>query len=134
MSKITFVLTQEMIDRHVSKLTNKELSVINKTCDIVGININKLWGASCKTDVSNCRKLLSLYFLKQKYTLVKIGKILRAIPLDHTSVIYSIKCAKNHYQRELQFKNWYNELACLKYESTWQGIAIGIKKSLFSIL
>lgn len=64
---------------------------------------------------------------------MKIGEILRAIPLDHTTIIYNIKCAKNHYAREDEFKNWYNELRGSKFESSWEQKCVEIKKSLIEI-
>jgi len=133
MSKISYTTTQDMIDDHVKKLSEKELKIIHRACDLVGVNINKLWGSSCNTDVSNCRKLLSLYFINQKYTLVRIGETLRAVPLDHTSIIYCIKCARNHYATEVEFKNWYNELTATKLDSNWQEKSVSIKKSLASL-
>lgn len=55
----------------------------------------------------NCRKLYSL--IARRYTKKSLANIGKPIQVDHATVLYYIREAKQHYEREPDFRQQYQE-------------------------
>lgn len=95
----------EEIKTHIEKLKLLEYNLINSICDLTKIKIEDFLGQRrCKRFV-NARKMATYILCKRGYSLKHIGEIISIIPKDHTTIIYQNRQAKNHYEKEPEFKN-----------------------------
>ena len=94
----------EEIIQHIKRLSAYEYSLINTICDTTGIDFSDLVGQKRHRKFVNARKIASYLFQKKGYTYENIGQIISIIPKDHTTIIYHLKSAINHYNCEPHFK------------------------------
>lgn len=92
------------ITEHIKRLSAYEYSLMNTICDYSNIKISDLLGKVRKNQYVNARKIASYLFKKNGYTNERIGTLISLIPKDHTTIIYNVRKANEHYELEPHFK------------------------------
>lgn len=92
------------IQEHIKRLSAYEYSLMNTICDYSNIKISDLLGKVRKNQYVNARKIASFLLKNNGYTYENIGQIISLIPKDHTTIIYNVKKASEHYELEPHFK------------------------------
>jgi chromosomal replication initiator protein len=92
------------ITEHIKRLSAYEFTLMNTICNYSNIKIDDLLGKVRKNEYVNARKIASYLLKKNGYTNEKIGSIISLIPKDHTTVIYNVRKANEHYNLEPDFK------------------------------
>lgn len=92
------------IQEHIKRLSAYEFTLMNTICNYSNIKIDDLLGKVRKNQYVNARKIASYLFKKNGYTNERIGSIISLIPKDHTTIIYNVKKASEHYNLESDFK------------------------------
>ena len=93
------------IQEHIKRLSAYEYSLMNTICDHSNINFVDFIGQKRNRKFVNARKIASYLLKNNGYTHENIGQIISLIPKDHTSIIYNVRKAHDHYQFEPLFKN-----------------------------
>lgn len=93
------------IEKHIESLSTKEYVLFNSICDKIGITLADLIGQRRFKTFANARKIATHILYKNGYSLHHIGKIISIVPKDHTTIIYQRECARNHYHKEIEFRN-----------------------------
>ena len=93
------------IQEHIERLTAYEYTLLNTICDHSNIKFVDLVGQKRQRKFVNARKIASYLLKNHGYTHQNIGQIISIIPKDHTSIIYNVRKAQDHYEFEPLFKN-----------------------------
>lgn len=73
-------------------------TVFTAVCQAIGITELELQVRTRKYRIKNARWLI-WYFLRDKYTLAELGKIIPGVEYDHTGVGYGLKVLENDLQK-----------------------------------
>jgi len=92
------------ITEHIKRLSAYEFTLMNTICNYSNIKIDDLLGKVRKRKYVNARKIASYLLRKNGYTNDNIGEIISLIPKDHTTIIYNVRKAIEHYNLESEFK------------------------------
>ena len=99
------MIMENNIQEHIKRLSAYEYSLMNTICDHSNINFVDLIGQKRNRKFVIARKIASYLLKNNGYTHENIGQIISLIPKDHTSIIYNVRKAHDHYQFEPLFKN-----------------------------
>jgi len=95
---------KEEVTEHIKRLSAYEFTLMNTICNYSNIKIDDLLGKVRKRKYVNARKIASYLLYKNGYTNDNIGELISLIPKDHTTIIYNVRKAKEHYNLESDFK------------------------------
>lgn len=97
------------VHSHIEGLKQNDMKVITFICEELNCPIDYFFIPCRKRECVDSRHLVSLYLREnRRYTLTNIGQILCPIRKDHTSVLHSIKTAKNLIYTEKTYRTIYS--------------------------
>jgi chromosomal replication initiator protein len=110
------------IEKHIQTLTAYEYTLLNTICDYSKIKLDDLVGQKRNKKFVDARKVTS-FILKQKgYTHQNIGEIISIVPKDHTTIMYQLKKANEHYNLEHEFRNMVDSVKNILYKSDFTSL------------
>lgn len=97
------------VQSHIEELKERDMKVIKYFCEQFGCPIDYFFLQIRRRECTDARHLVC-YFLRKnrRYTLYTIGKMIGVVPKDHTTVLHSIKTAKNLIDTIEHYRNVYS--------------------------
>jgi chromosomal replication initiation ATPase DnaA len=104
---------QDELQEHIEKLSAYEYTLLNTICDYSNIKFADFISQKRNRKFVNARKVASYLLTQNKYTYNDTGQVISIIPKDHTTIIYYIRMANEHIEKEPLFKNVVDSVAVI---------------------